>query len=157
MHMMMITRSKMKPTTPPMMATQSQMSTGAFSVKHYWQQKCYTFYWTCITLSTFLSLSLTILMTAQQMSASSRFSRVHMSISHCPSISLQGWTEKMDEEAWDGNKEQDEQFHFTSRSEVCWCPNVHVRFTLWPSYTRDPPEEETNRRRNLERINKFAV
>lgn len=35
MHMMMTTRSKMKTTTPLLMATQTQMSTGTFSVKQY--------------------------------------------------------------------------------------------------------------------------
>ncbi len=90
----------MKPTTPLMMATQSQMSTGAFSVKHFIDSRSVTHFIEHVSLfPCFFHFSYQSLITAQQMSASSRFSRVHMSISHCPSLSLQGWTEKMDEEA----------------------------------------------------------
>lgn len=129
----------------------------------YWSFLCETFYcqqksyslvivFACITLSLCLSLRLPIFNdSTADVSFSPFFQSSHVNFPLCSTF-----TSGMDKVDWwrlrPNKMEQDEQFHFTSRSEVSWCPNVHVRFTLWPSYTREPPEEETNRRRNLESL-----
>lgn len=72
MPIMVITMSKMKTTTPLLMATQSQTSTGAFSVKQCIDSV--THFIAHVSLSpSFLHFSYQSLMIAQHMSASFRF------------------------------------------------------------------------------------
>jgi len=99
MPMTAITRSKMKTTTPLLMATQSQMSTGAFSVKQLIGSRHVTHFIAHASLSaSFFHFSYQSLMIAQHMSTSSHFSRVHTSTGRCVPLSLQGWTEKVKSE-----------------------------------------------------------
>lgn len=94
----------MKTTTPLLMATQSQTSTGAFSVKQLIDSRSVTHLIAHASLSpSFFHFSYQSLMTAQHMSTSSHFSRVHMSIGHCVPLSLQGWAEKVKCEEWSGS------------------------------------------------------
>lgn len=111
----------------------------------YWQ--CYTFYCTCITLFIFPSLLLPIFNDSAAYVSIVPFLR-KSSHFHWPLCCI--LTSGMDIKCWglEGGQAGGGHLHFTVRLEAIECPNVHVRFTLWPTYTREPPEELTSRRRS---------
>jgi len=94
-----------------------------------WQQTCYTFYCTCITLSIFLSLLLPIFNdSTAYVNLVSFFQSSHV---HWPLCSIV--TSGMDRKGEEWREEQERHFHFILRSGSSGCPKVHVRFTLWPT------------------------
>lgn len=98
-----------------------------------WQQKRYTFNFTCITLSLFLSLLLPIFNgSTAYVNNFSFFQSSHFHWPLCPLVTS-GKDRKGEEGRVEEGKEQERHVQFTLRSGSSGCPNVHVRFTIWPS------------------------